>query len=102
MEAQPFFLAEEGKGLSQTRIVGPMVLLAREPKAFSPPVQRTAKVQEPQPDDSVKKCLEATSLGQKQLRGIEGADGFPDPEESLLLGIFQIPRRELQADAEPR
>jgi hypothetical protein len=68
-----------------------MVLLACEPKAFSPPGQRTAKIQEPQLDESVKKCLEAASLGQKQLPGIEGPNGFLNPEKGLLMSIIEFP-----------
>src|SRR5262245_60109906 len=68
-----------------------MVLVARGAKAFSSPVQRPAKVQEPQLNDSVKKCLEATSLGQKQLSGIEGPDGFLNPKIGLLMSVIEFP-----------
>jgi hypothetical protein len=58
-------------------------------------VRGAAKVHQPQTENAVEKGLEAAPLQ------IEGADGFLNPKECLLLGIFEVPRAQPTAWSAP-
>jgi hypothetical protein len=81
--------------------VGKSTSLTDDSKSSRSSSQRTAKIQEPQPENTGEEGLEAAALRQEELDRVEGVNGFPDPEESLLLRIFQIPTGESEADAIP-
>jgi hypothetical protein len=93
--------ATKVKSSIRKAMVRPVALLADEAQFSAPPFEGTAKIQEPQPQYTVEEGLEATAPRQEALRRIEGADGFLDPEERLLLRIFQVPGGKAQADSAP-
>jgi hypothetical protein len=58
-------------------------------------VHGAAKVHQPQAKNAAEKRLEAAPLR------IKGADGFLNPKECLLLGVFEIPRAQPTAGSAP-
>src|SRR6516162_913853 len=81
--------------------VGKSTSLTDDSKSSRSSSQRTAKIQEPQAENTGEEGLEAAALRQEELARVQAVNCIRNPAASVWLRIFQSVPGELEADAIP-